>query len=101
MQKYLEKLPLDKVPSGWETREVPKAKELIADEKRRKMGKVGIFLEQLEEVGRWTVTHAHLMAVVFLVSVFLWICIPGETRCGQPPGRTGDEATGKSLTAGY
>ena len=37
---------------------MPKAKELIADEKRRKMGKVGIFLEQLEEIGRWTVTHA-------------------------------------------
>lgn len=69
VQKYLEKLPLDKLPSGWETREVPKAKEFLMDEKRRKMGKVGVFLEQLEEVGRWTVTHAHLMAIVFLVAL--------------------------------
>lgn len=101
VQKYLEKLPLDKVPSGWETREVPKAKELIADEKRRKMGKVGIFLEQLEEVGRWTVTHAHLMAVVFLVAlVFPLDLYSGGNPVWAAAGKNGRRGDGEEFNGG-
>ncbi len=101
VQKYLEKLPLDKVPSGWETREVPKAKELIADEKRRKMGKVGIFLEQLEEIGRWTVTHAHLMAVVFLVAlVFPLDLYSGGNPVWAAAGKNGRRGDGEEFNGG-
>jgi len=85
VQKYLEKLPSEKVPTGWESREVPKAREFLMDEKRRKMGKVGVFLEQLEEVGRWTVTHAHAVAVAFLVALLWTPVFPLDLYSGTHP----------------
>ena len=85
VQKYLEKLPSEKVPTGWESREIPKAREFLLDEKRRKMGKVGVFLEQLEEVGRWTVTHAYGVAIAFIVALLWTPVFPLDLYSGTHP----------------
>ena len=85
VQKYLEKLPSEKVPTGWESREIPKAREFLLDEKRRKMGKVGVFLEQLEEVGRWTVTHAYGVAIACIVALLWTPVFPLDLYSGTHP----------------